>query len=87
MNIKLFSKNNCMQCMMAKKLLNDNNVIFEEINLDKNPGAAEELREQGLRTVPVVFANGDIIIGFRPDKLKSLAGQCSLDFSKTACSR
>ena len=47
MNIKLFSKNNCMQCNMAKRFLTDNHISFEEINLDNEPTAIDWLKEQG----------------------------------------
>ena len=46
MNIKLFSKNNCMQCKMAKRFLSDNHISFEEINIDNQPEAIEFLKEQ-----------------------------------------
>ena len=34
MNVKIFSKNNCIQCKMAKRFLSENNIAFEEINID-----------------------------------------------------
>ena len=33
--ITLFSKNNCMQCKMTKKFLEQNGADFEEINVDE----------------------------------------------------
>ncbi len=87
MNIKLFSKNNCMQCKMAKKLLTDNNIVFEEINLDHIPDAIEELKAKGLQTVPVVTAGEDIIVGFNPGKLRKLANRNDSYLAKTAYSR
>ena len=44
MNIKLFSKNNCMQCKMAKRFLSENQIAFEEINIDNEPEALERTR-------------------------------------------
>ena len=69
MNIKLFSKNNCMQCKMAKRFLSENQIAFEEINIDNEPEALEFLKEQGFQSVPVITS----IIGFRPDQLRQLA--------------
>ena len=87
MNIKLFSKNNCMQCKMAKKVLIDSNTVFEEINLDEKPSAAKELQEKGLQTVPVTIADDKIIIGFKPGELRALESQNNSHLAKTACSR
>ena len=73
MNIKLFSKNNCMQCKMAKRFLTDNHISFEEINLDQEPSAINWLKEQGFQSVPVITSDAQTIIGFRPDQLRQLA--------------
>lgn len=73
MNIKLFSKNNCMQCKMAKRFLSDNHISFEEINIDNQPEAIEFLKEQGFQSVPIITSDAQIIIGFRPDQLRQLA--------------
>ena len=73
MNIKLFSKNNCMQCKMAKRFLSDNHISFEEINIDNQPEAIEILKEQGFQSVPIITSDAQTIIGFRPDQLRQLA--------------
>lgn len=73
MNIKLFSKNNCMQCKMAKRFLGDNHISFEEINIDNQPEAIEFLKEQGFQSVPIITSDAQTIIGFRPDQLRQLA--------------
>lgn len=73
MTIKLFSKNNCMQCKMAKRFLDANHVAFEEINIDEEPQYIEELKAQGYQSLPVILSDKPAIIGFRPDQLKALA--------------
>lgn len=73
MNIKLFSKNNCMQCKMAKRFLSENQIAFEEINIDNEPEALEFLKEKGFQSVPVITSDAQTIIGFRPDQLRQLA--------------
>ncbi|GGI65606.1 MULTISPECIES: glutaredoxin-like protein NrdH [Enterococcus] len=73
MNIKLFSKNNCVQCKMAKRFLTDNQISFEEINLDQEPTAIDWLKEQGFQSVPVITSEARTIVGFRPDQLRQLA--------------
>lgn len=73
MNVKIFSKNNCMQCKMTKRFLSENNIPFEEVNIDVEPEAIEWLKGQGYQSVPVTVSSETAIIGFRPDQLKTLA--------------
>lgn len=73
MNIKLFSKNNCMQCKMAKRFLSENQIAFEEINIDNQPEAIEFLKDKGFQSVPVITSDARTIVGFRPDQLRELA--------------
>jgi len=73
MNIKLFSKNNCMQCKMTKRFLAENNINFEEVNIDNEPNALDWLKEQGFQSVPVITSDATTVIGFRPDQLRQLA--------------
>ena len=63
MNVKIFSKNNCIQC----------NIAFEEINIDAQPDAIDWLKEQGFQSVPVITSEATTVVGFRPDQLKQLA--------------
>lgn len=71
--VKVYSKNNCMQCKMTKRYLSDNSIPFEEVNIDNEPSALDFLKDQGFQSVPVVFGGQSAIIGFRPDQLKALA--------------
>ena len=73
MNVKIFSKNNCIQSKMAKRFLSENNIAFEEINIDAQPDAIDWLKEQGFQSVPVITSEATTVVGFRPDQLKQLA--------------
>lgn len=67
MGVTVFTKDNCPQCRMVKKLLTEQGIPFEERH------DIEWLKEQGFTTVPVtVHPYGEPIIGFRPDLLKEL---------------
>ncbi|MDR2465637.1 MAG: glutaredoxin-like protein NrdH [Streptococcaceae bacterium] len=72
MMVKVFSKNNCMQCKMVKKYLDENGVQFVEHNIDEEPNLVDYLKEQGYQTVPVVETKEISFSGFRPDQLKGL---------------
>lgn len=71
MNIKVFSKNNCMQCKMVKRYLDEHSVSYSEINIDEQPEYIDYLREKGFQAVPVVESNDTVFSGFAPDKLKA----------------
>jgi len=73
MNITLFSKNNCMQCKMTKRFLSENNISFEEVNIDNEPNAIDWLKEKGFQSVPVITSDATTVVGFRPDQLRQLA--------------
>lgn len=51
--------------MRAKDLLSRKGVQFEEINLDGRDKELQELRDRtGMRTVPQIFIDGELIGGF-----------------------
>lgn len=70
--IKVYSRNNCTQCKMTKRLLIQQNMAFEEINLDENPEARAYVKELGYSSAPVVVSGDVHFSGFRPDALKKL---------------
>ncbi|HGD5859180.1 TPA: glutaredoxin-like protein NrdH, partial [Streptococcus agalactiae] len=45
--ITVFSKNNCMQCKMTKKFLDQHGADFEEINIDEKPEKIEYVKNLG----------------------------------------
>lgn len=73
MSVTVYTKNNCVQCMMTKKTLLQYGVDFTEKNVEDNIEAMEFLKSEGYQAVPVVFADQqEPIKGFRPDLLKKL---------------
>ena len=52
---------------MAKRFLSENNIAFEEINIDAQPDAIDWLKEQGFQSVPVITSEATTVVGFRPD--------------------
>ena len=62
--IKIYSKTNCPACVMAKDILDQKGVKYEEIILDNKPTETQELMDKtGMRTVPQIFINGELIGG------------------------
>ena len=64
--IKLFSHNECVHCVAARKFLSAHQIFFEEVDVEYTPGALEELTKlTGFpRHVPVLAINEEVFIGF-----------------------
>ncbi|WP_337250184.1 glutaredoxin-like protein NrdH [Weissella halotolerans] len=72
--VTVYTKNNCVQCMMTKKTLAQYGVNFEEHNVQEEPAAMSAVKALGFQAVPVIVAEGfEPVQGFRPDFLKNLA--------------
>lgn len=52
-------------------------MAFEMVNIDQQPEAADTLRAQGFRQLPVVVAGETSWSGFRPDMINRLAAQAA----------
>jgi len=73
MNVKVFSTNFCPYCKMAKEFLKEKNIPFEDVNVQENQEAARELVEKsGQMGVPVIEIDGEIVIGFNVERIKSI---------------
>ncbi|CAK1244624.1 Glutaredoxin (GrxC) [Fructobacillus fructosus] len=71
--VTVFTKNNCVQCKMTKKYLDQLGVAFSEINIEEQPQYLAQLKEQGFKQTPVVQIEGhDAFSGFQPAALKKL---------------
>lgn len=63
--VKVYTTNSCPWCVKAKNYLKTNNIAFEELNVQDNMAAREEMvKKSNQMGVPVLDINGTIIIGF-----------------------
>ena len=63
--VEIYSSPLCGYCHMAKKLLNQKNIDFDEINVLGNPFKKAEMKKRSQRTsVPQIFINDQHIGGF-----------------------
>ena len=72
----VYTKNNCIQCIMTKQELTKHGITYKEINVEEQPTAMEELIERNLRSMPVVVVDGNwdnAFGGFQPDRLEELS--------------
>ena len=72
--VTVFSKNNCIQCKMTKRFLEQHKISFIEHNIDEQPEYISQRKSEGFMATPVVkLPNGQAFSGFRPDQLNQLA--------------
>lgn len=72
--IKVYSTSTCPWCDKVKNYLKSENIEFQEINVQDNMKAREEMiKRSNQMGVPVLDINNNIIIGFdKPAILKAL---------------
>ena len=71
MAVKIYSTPTCPWCHKAKDFFKANKVAFTDIDVSKDKKAAEEMvKISGQTGVPVINANGKILVGFDEEKLK-----------------
>jgi glutaredoxin 3 len=76
--VKIYTSSNCYYCDRAKVLLGKKGVTYEEIDVEQNRDAMQEVvRTTGRRTLPQIFV-GDLHVG-GCDDLYALEAQGKLD--------
>ena len=71
--VKVYSTPTCPWCVKVKEFLKEHKVEFEDINVQDDQKAANEMIEKsGQMGVPVIDVDGDVTVGFDEDKLKKL---------------
>ena len=60
--ITVYTKDLCGYCHMAMNYLKENNLQFEEINIDHNPEAKEFLKTSGHKTCPQIYYRSSILV-------------------------
>lgn len=73
--VTLFSKPNCPQCDMTKRLLTTEGVPHQVRDVTQDPEAHAFVTGLGYMAAPVVHAGDDNHwSGFRPDRIRALRG-------------
>jgi len=74
-DVKVYSTPTCPYCIRAKDFLKENNISFENIDVSSDQEKAQEMIDlSGQMGVPVITIDGEIIVGFDRDKIKSKLG-------------
>ena len=67
MHILLYSASWCRDCRAAKRYLAEHGLEYTEIDIEKTPGAAEEvIGHVGKRAIPQLVINGEWFQPYRP---------------------
>lgn len=68
--IEIYTASWCRACATAERWMNDNDIAYSEIDVDRHPGAREQLIALNpRRTLPTFDVAGDVLIGFDPSRL------------------
>lgn len=73
MKVTVWTKPQCPQCDMTKKVMARHGIIYEEMVLEEHPLVVDTFKAQGFLGAPIVTTDTKIWSGFRIDKIKSLA--------------
>jgi len=60
---KIYMRDGCGYCTLAKQLLEQKNIKYKEINVWEDESAMSFLQGQDLRTVPQIYTDKGIHIG------------------------
>lgn len=74
MDITVYSKPLCVQCDATKRALNKAGVAYDVVDITEDAEALATIKGMGYLQAPVVITSEDHWSGFRPDKIKALAG-------------
>lgn len=73
--VLVFTTPTCSWCTRVKAYLRENRVQFREIDITRDPKAAENLvRKTGQTGVPVVEIDGRPVVGFDKPRIDALLG-------------
>ncbi len=73
MTVRIYTTPTCGYCQMAKRFLAEHGVSYEEIDVSRDPVAAEEMgRLTGQMGVPVIVVDGEVVLGFDRARLEYL---------------
>lgn len=70
--LKIYTKPGCQYCTAAKAFLKENDIAYEEIDITADPTAVDFLRNQGFKSLPVLFAGDEPLLNGGYNVLKTM---------------
>jgi glutaredoxin len=80
-SLRVYWRPGCSSCVRVKEFLSGLGIDYESINVSARPEAMEELREMGVRTVPVVARGRDYVFAQELADVSRFIGQ-DVDFKR-----
>ena len=74
MAITVYTKPACVQCNATYKALDKQGIAYDVVDISLDDEARDYVMALGHLQAPVVVAGGEHWSGFRPDRIKALAG-------------
>lgn len=71
-DIQIYTSDTCPQCVKVKEYLKINNLEYKEYNISKDLEAKKELIRMGYMSIPLLIIDGDHVLGFDLNRMKSL---------------
>ena len=90
LSVVLYGTRFCPYCIAARRLLNKNNIQFEDIAVDNNPELRSQISEKsGRTTVPQIWIGEQPIGGYTELQKLALTGELDrlLNADTTECSK
>lgn len=73
MTVTVYTKPGCVQCSATLKALEIKGIPYELVDLVEDAEAYVFVATLGYRQAPVVVADDEHWVGFRPDRIRALA--------------
>jgi glutaredoxin-like protein NrdH len=78
MTITVYTKPACVQCNATYKALDKQGLDYRVVDITEEPEARDYVMSLGYLQAPVVVAGSEHWSGFRPDRIKALAGLAAI---------
>jgi glutaredoxin-like protein NrdH len=74
MTITVYTKPACVQCTATYKALDKQGITYDTVDISLDTEARDYVMALGYLQAPVVVTENEHWSGFRPDRIKALAG-------------
>lgn len=73
MSIKIYSTPSCPYCLQAKNYFESKDIEYKEIDVSRDPKAAEKMMKiSNQMGVPVITVNDQVVVGFDKERIEEL---------------
>jgi len=73
--VVLYATDWCPYCKQARALLKEHDIQYVEYDIEKSEEGNAQYKRLGGRGVPVLQVNGEVVKGFKPERILKLAKQ------------